>query len=524
MASDGMATWTVSTLRVGSSLVEIENSTPRAAHTCIPCRNLLIFFGGWNGKEVSNDLSFYIPATNSWRQLRPQNRPPPRNNHAAAIIQTKMFIHGGHSGTKWLGDFWCLELGPFIDRYTEDSDEMEDPHGEISLEWSRIEPQCDSHTPRVPSPRACHSMVCVDSKLIIFGGYDGTKCFCDIDVFDPTKNEWKNFPESRDFGSPRNAHSAMEIEDGFLVFGGHNGDLHLNDVWEFNLPKCKWTQRKVHGLRPPGLRGHSATLYGKTMIVFGGFDGYLRGLGLHVFDLEDNHWSFLAAENLGMKGRQRHTANFVSPNLLFIHGGFDGQSWLGNGITVDLECVRLALAQSLFSIEKFNFSSLYGSTLFSDVKIKLGETELSAHRAVLYSKCDYFRSLFNSSMKETKEGCVSLPFSSTEIAELILKFLYGVPVRGIPTTLKDLAALIEATDLLGMDVLKEVAEEAILQRYVNEQDLINLIQQVKNLPVPNVRKAAAKLIASNVKLQRQVIEEIGDEAPEFLYEMLKPRN
>lgn len=41
-----------------------------------------------------------------------------------------------------------------------------------------------------PSPRACHTLSRVNDKLYLFGGYDGQKCFNDIDVFDLDTFSW----------------------------------------------------------------------------------------------------------------------------------------------------------------------------------------------------------------------------------------------------------------------------------------------------------------------------------------------
>lgn len=41
-----------------------------------------------------------------------------------------------------------------------------------------------------PSGRACHTMSRVGKKLYMFGGYDGEKCFNDMDILDLETMTW----------------------------------------------------------------------------------------------------------------------------------------------------------------------------------------------------------------------------------------------------------------------------------------------------------------------------------------------
>ncbi len=90
-----------------------------------------------------------------------------RNNHTTALINNqKIYIHGGHDGAGWLDDLHILD----------------------------IEHHCWQPRPNVsghcPSARACHSMTRVGRRLFMFGGYDGSKCFNDLDVMDIDTTIW----------------------------------------------------------------------------------------------------------------------------------------------------------------------------------------------------------------------------------------------------------------------------------------------------------------------------------------------
>lgn len=55
----------------------------------------------------------------------------------------------------------------------------------MSLVWSK--PKVSGQK---PSARACHTMSRVGRKLYMFGGYDGDKCFNDIDILDMDTCTW----------------------------------------------------------------------------------------------------------------------------------------------------------------------------------------------------------------------------------------------------------------------------------------------------------------------------------------------
>ena len=153
---------------------ELESSDeipgPRAAHSCDLIDNKLYVFGGWNGKKALNDLHILDIASMSWSEVMVVGVPPAtRNNHTLSQVGTKLYIHGGHDGSKWLADMHILTLVSALNR----------------AEWSQ--PML-SGAP--PSARACHTTTRMGRKLYMFGGYDGTKCFNDVDVLDLETMTW----------------------------------------------------------------------------------------------------------------------------------------------------------------------------------------------------------------------------------------------------------------------------------------------------------------------------------------------
>ena len=107
----------------------------------------------------------------------------------------------------------------------------------------------------------------------MFGGYDGEKCFNDIDVLDLDTMTWISPPVSGQIPQARNAHTMTIVGNNLYLFGGHSGNRHLRDLHIFDTETLTWSEPQVYGSPPKGLRGHTANLIGNKIYLFGGYDG-----------------------------------------------------------------------------------------------------------------------------------------------------------------------------------------------------------------------------------------------------------
>ena len=117
----------------------------------------------------------------------------------------------------------------------------------------------------------------------MFGGYDGSKCFNDVDVLDLDTMTWIQPRVSGVMPQARNAHTMTVVGMRLFLFGGHSGNKHLRDLHVLDTETMSWAQPDVQGVPPPGLRGHTANLIGHKIFVFGGYDG--RGRSKMLFKL-----------------------------------------------------------------------------------------------------------------------------------------------------------------------------------------------------------------------------------------------
>lgn len=95
----------------------------------------------------------------------------------------------------------------------------------------------------------------------------------------------------------RRAQTAVLYESKILIFGGGNGSQALNDVHALDisdLERMEWEQLSVGGVKPMGRGYHSASIVGDKCLVFGGSDGSECFSDVSILDLgTSSTFSFL---------------------------------------------------------------------------------------------------------------------------------------------------------------------------------------------------------------------------------------
>ncbi len=187
----------------------------KAAHSSEIIDNKMYVFGGWNGKKALSDLHVYNYITEAWSEPEVTgNKPGHRNNHATSTYNHYMFLHGGHNGEIWQDDLFIFDTQGLV--------------------WNKI---VFNSTSYIPSARACHTLNLIDDKLYMVGGYDGTKCYSDVDIYCINKKEWTIPMISGKVPLARNAHTVTTIGNKLYLYGGHSGNKHLKDMHVLNVTK-----------------------------------------------------------------------------------------------------------------------------------------------------------------------------------------------------------------------------------------------------------------------------------------------
>ncbi|EKX47297.1 hypothetical protein GUITHDRAFT_69534, partial [Guillardia theta CCMP2712] len=84
-----------------------------------------------------------------------------------------------------------------------------------------------------PQARNCHTATMVGDKMLVFGGFGGSKWFEELWVFDTPSIEWHK-PELQSSAMEGTAHTANIVGSKMYIFGGNNGSYRMNDFYSLD--------------------------------------------------------------------------------------------------------------------------------------------------------------------------------------------------------------------------------------------------------------------------------------------------
>ncbi|KAH8739891.1 hypothetical protein FG386_001708 [Cryptosporidium ryanae] len=413
--------------------------SPRAAHTCDHLSGRLFLFGGWNGREALNDFYvLYINQTLKWQKLIPsKERPSRRNNHASAVYGgNSLLIHGGHNGKRWLKDmyeFKTLTKAELEGNGYEKYETCCELNEKLIGTWTKLE--VNGSNRKRPSSRACHTISKIENKIYLFGGYDGTRCYNDLWVYDMDNKIWSEIEITERIPKPRNGHSSITCNKGVLIFGGHTGKEYLSDVVFYVPEQSKFIYPDIHGTAPSSRKGHSMTLVDdSTVVMFGGYDGKNRLNDLYILDVSELPFNVMWEKRTEINdnnvsiptSRQRSTITSVNSGKCFIFGGYDGHSWKSDSFILDTRLFFDSKHVKNLSLPMiYNLSNLVDNPEFSDIVFVLENNErLYAHKCILSTQSEYFNSMFKIGMSESLGKEVVLTHIPKREFKSIINFLY----------------------------------------------------------------------------------------------------
>jgi hypothetical protein len=232
-------------------------------------------------------------------------RPSARHDHTAVWTGAAMLIWGGHDGTSAVNGGGAY-----------------DPAGDT---WTVI----DASDPDAPSPRERHTAVWTGSKMIVWGGTDGSALATGA-VYDPVAADHWTPIATAGAPSARYGHTAVWAGGKMIIFGGQNGGTYANDGAMYDPTNDTWAT--LSGMDAPAARsGHIAALgRGDTMVVWGGTDGSAYLASGAVFDPAGNTWTVPALNAATAPTGRAEAAAVWDGTAVVVWGGYDGTA-VGTG-------------------------------------------------------------------------------------------------------------------------------------------------------------------------------------------------
>ena len=91
-----------------------------------------------------------------------------------------------------------------------------------------------------------------------------------------------------------------------------------------------------------------------------------------------------------------------------------------------------------------------------DVTLNIEGVKIPAHRIVLASACEYFRSMFRSNMKERAAEEIKIQGIDASVGKIMVDYMY---TSKLPLTAANAESVLAASNLLLLEKAKKKAEE-----------------------------------------------------------------
>ncbi|CAK81295.1 unnamed protein product (macronuclear) [Paramecium tetraurelia] len=371
-------------------------------HTSVHYKNQIFIFGGYDSKKNHNDIHIYKDG--NWTKCKANGKiPESRNGHTATVVDNKMYVIGG-----WLGS------GIYASRdvYVLDLD---------CLNWTLVNTMGE-----VPGPCNMHSADQIGQLIFIFRGGDGKDYLNDLHSFNTKTNMWKLVQTAENQRPPPRAnHSSAVWQNKLLIFGGWDGSKRLNDLHCYDVTTNKWCELKP--IQSPSARaGMCMTTIENKIYLFGGSGPQTTCFGdLQCYDPIKNAWTTIELQDDEQfdKARAGHSMTAIG-NLIYIFGGSCGSYYFKDYFIIDTD------PPPNISVTDFNnislnqyFRAFFNSPKYSDIIFVVEDKHLYAHKIVL-SRYEMFKKMFEWEYKNQQQK-VYINDCSNQIFEQLLYFIYA---------------------------------------------------------------------------------------------------
>lgn len=221
----------------------------RSWHTAVWSGTRMLIWGGFDNVTAPNGLlatgGSYDPAGDAWTAITNVGAPAARARHTAVWTGTEMLIWGGIGA----GGLAINTGGAYL---------------ESGPSWTALS------TVNAPAGRVGHTAIWTGTRMIIWGGYDPVSLvwYSDGASYDPVSDTWETIEE---IGAPqpRWYHTAVWTGSKMVVWGGRQGSTNLASGGRYDPVLDTWDE--VDADNEPSARYlHVATQIGLQMFVFGG--------------------------------------------------------------------------------------------------------------------------------------------------------------------------------------------------------------------------------------------------------------
>ena len=220
--------------------------TPRTGHIAVWTGNYMVVWGGINADGLLNDGAIYDPTADQWTSLNIANPPTARTGATAVWTGTRLIIWGGQGTSGALGD----------------GAELVFSGSGLPLQWNTLS------SVNAPSSRQKHTAVWTGSKMIVWGGRNGSNPLSDGAAYDPATSSWITI-STTNAPTARYGHNAIWSGQQMLIVSGTGASSELASGNAYDPLTDQWSALSSSG--SPAARTAAASVWsGTELIIFGG--------------------------------------------------------------------------------------------------------------------------------------------------------------------------------------------------------------------------------------------------------------
>ena len=280
---------------------------------------LVVFHAGTNDRQFLNDLVVLHLESGLWSRPAIEGGPSPRAFQCCSVLGTNIYYFGGRTGARMHSEIWKLDTNLW--------------------EWTLLQM-------KGPKPDAREKADCIaldETRILIFGGYDGFRWLNDLFTFDVQSSECLQLKPSGSLPPPRSGHKLAMLHQGLVLFGGETTNTaYLSDLWALKgiydgLDTPRWVKLQLSGPSPSGRSGHGFVNAGARMVVYGGRgdEGWISRKTIYhkdvsVIDRESVRWVKTSSFPEEPSERAFHSLTSIGQNRILLFGGYNGKSTYGD--------------------------------------------------------------------------------------------------------------------------------------------------------------------------------------------------
>jgi len=140
---------------------------------------------------------------------------------------------------------------------------------------------------------------------------------------------------------------------------------------------------------------------------------------------------------------------------------------------------------------------------FSDVHIMCAGEVFYCHRVILSNRSEYFRNMLKSDFTESRIKIIEMKEIDVETLKAILKFIYGGKIDKLD---EHAVNLLEASQMLQLDDLKNVSEIYLLNNHMSLENVIDMLVLADTHSASDLKKGALEIIVKN---SAAIIKQVG---------------